>query len=83
MPNIQVSEQTLLLIDVLAKLVLELYEKREKGLDFVLVRDIPFELLREFDENVAKPFYAGGLDQAIKDLMQKAVQKLKQGKEPN
>lgn len=80
MPNIQVSEQTLRFIDVLSKLVLELYEKRDKGLDFVLVRDIPFELLREFEEKIVKPFYAGGLNQAIKDLMWKAVQEQKQGK---
>ncbi len=80
MPNMQVSEQTLQFLDELAKLVLELHEKREKGLDFVLVRDIPLELLREFEENIVKSFYPGGLNQAIKDLMQKAVQERKQRK---
>jgi len=80
MRTMQVSEQTLRFLDVLAKLVLELHEKREKGLDFVLIRDIPFELLREFEENIVKSFYPGGLDQAIEDLMRKAVQERKQGK---
>ena len=80
MPNMQVSEQTLQFLDVLARLILELYEKREKGLDFVLIHDIPVELLREFEENIVKLFYPGGLNQAIKDLMRKAVQERKQGK---
>lgn len=80
MPSMQVSEQTLRFLDVLAKLILELHEKREKGLDFILIRDIPAELLREFEENVVRLFYPSGLNQAIKDLMLKAVEETKQGK---
>lgn len=80
MRSMQISEQTLQFLDVLAKLILELHDKREKGLDFILIRDIPSELLREFQENVVKILYPEGLNQAVKDLMRKAVEETKQGK---
>lgn len=38
---------------------------------------IPASLLNEFSENVAKPYYPGGMSQAIKDLMRKAIEKEK------
>jgi len=37
------------------------------------VYDIPAELLHEFSDYVVKPSYPGGIAEAIKDLMRKAV----------
>jgi metal-responsive CopG/Arc/MetJ family transcriptional regulator len=42
--------------------------------------DIPEDLLREFCEYVVKPFYEGGISEAIMDLMRKAVEEQKKGK---
>jgi len=80
MPKVQLSEQTLRFLDVLAKLVLELSERLGQGFDFVLVRDIPIELLREFEENIVKPLYPGGISHAFMELMRKAIQEQKQEK---
>jgi len=38
---------------------------------------IPEELLREFCEFVVKPFYEGGISEALMDLMRKAVEEQK------
>jgi len=75
MSRIQVSEETLEILDVLAKLVLELFERSEQGFEFLLVRDIPADLLKEFDEKIVKPFYHGGHSEAVQDLMRKSIQK--------
>jgi hypothetical protein len=72
--HIQVSEETLGILDVLARLVLELFERYEQGFEFMLVRDIPAELLKEFDEKIVKPFYPGGHSEAVQDLMRKSIQ---------
>jgi len=80
MPKVQLSKQTLRFLDVLAKLLLELSERRVEGFDFVLVRDIPIELLREFEENIVKPLYSGGINHAFMELMRKAIQEQKQEK---
>jgi hypothetical protein len=47
----------------------------------ISVYDIPPELLKEFAAKVVKPYYPGGISQAIKDLMRKAVCKEKEKKE--
>jgi len=39
----------------------------------ITIYDIPASLLSEFSEKVVKPYYAGGISQAIKDIMRKAV----------
>ena len=74
MTHIQVSEETLEILDVLARLVLELFERYEQGFEFMLVRDIPAELLKDFDENIVKPFYPGGHSEAVRDLIRKSIQ---------
>lgn len=74
MTHIQVSEETLGILDVLARLVLELFERYEQGFEFMLVRDIPTELLEEFDEKIVKPFYPGGRSEAVQYLMRKSIQ---------
>jgi len=73
MPYIRVSRETLEIVDALAKLVLELFERYEQGFEFMLVRDIPAELLKEFDEKIVKPFYSGGHSEAVQDLMRKTI----------
>ena len=47
----------------------------------ITIYDIPSNLLHEFSEKVVKPYYPGGISQAIKDLMKKAVEKEKEKKE--
>jgi len=47
----------------------------------ITVYDIPSELVEEFSEKIVKPYYRGGISQAIKDLMKKAVEKEKEKKE--
>jgi hypothetical protein len=42
------------------------------------IPDVPTELLHEFSEKVMKPFYKGGVSEALRDLMQKAVNEQKQ-----
>ena len=74
MTHVRVSEETLGILDVLARLVLELFERYEQGFEFILVRDIPAELLKEFDEKIVKPFYHGGHSEAVRDLMRKSIQ---------
>lgn len=39
----------------------------------ITIYDIPTELLHEFGEKVIKSYYTGGISEAIKDLMQRAV----------
>jgi len=47
----------------------------------ITIYDIPSELIEEFSEKIVKPYYPGGISQAIKDLMKKAVEKEKEKKE--
>jgi len=42
------------------------------------IYDIPASLLSEFSDKVVKPCYPGGISQAIKDLMRKAVKEQKE-----
>jgi len=44
----------------------------------ITIYDVPSELVHEFSEKVMKPFYTGGASEAVKDLMQKAVDEQKQ-----
>jgi hypothetical protein len=44
----------------------------------ITIYDIPTELLHEFGKKVIEPLYKGGISEAIKDIMQKAVQEQKQ-----
>lgn len=81
MPHIQVSEETLEILDVLAKLVLELFDRYEQGFECFLVRDIPAKLLKEFDEKIVKqryPYFGEAINiarsEAFQDLMRKAIQ---------
>lgn len=39
------------------------------------IYDIPAELLKEFAVKVVQPKYPGGVSEAIRDLMRKAVQR--------
>jgi len=43
----------------------------------ITIYDIPSELVKEFNKQIVKPHYPGGISQAIKDLMRKAVEKEK------
>jgi len=47
----------------------------------ITIYDIPANLLHEFSEKTVRPYYPGGISQAIKDLMKKAVEKEKEKKE--
>lgn len=47
----------------------------------ITIYDIPSELIKEFSEKIVKPYYLGGISQAIKDLMRKAINKEKEKKE--
>jgi hypothetical protein len=47
----------------------------------ITIYDIPANLLHEFSEKVVRLYYPGGISQAIKDLMKKAVEKEKEKKE--
>jgi len=47
----------------------------------ITIYDIPANLVYEFSEKVVKPYYPGGISQAIKDLMKKAIEKEKEKKE--
>jgi hypothetical protein len=42
------------------------------------IYDIPASLLKQFSQNVIKPHYPGGVSDAIKDLMRKAVNEKQQ-----
>jgi hypothetical protein len=42
------------------------------------IYDVPASLLRQFSQNVIKPYYPGGVSDAIKDLMRKAVNEKQQ-----
>ena len=44
----------------------------------ITIYDIPANLVHEFSEKVVKPYYPGGISQAIKDLMRKAAKKEKE-----
>jgi len=37
------------------------------------IYDVPASLLREFGEKIVRPNYPGGVSEAIKDLIQKAI----------
>jgi len=39
----------------------------------ITIYDIPSELVKEFSEKIVRPHYPGGISQAIKDLMRKAI----------
>lgn len=41
----------------------------------ITIYDIPADLLHEFSEKAVKPYYPGGISQAIKDLMWKTIEK--------
>jgi len=47
----------------------------------ITIYDVPSELVKEFSEKIVKPYYRGGISQAMKDLMRKAVKKEKEKKE--
>lgn len=47
----------------------------------ITIYDIPASLLSEFSDRIVKPYYPGGISQAIKDLMNKAIEKEKEKKE--
>jgi len=47
----------------------------------ITIHDIPSSLVKEFSEKIVKPYYPGGISQAMKDLMKKAVEKEKEKKE--
>jgi len=53
-------------------------KKMSEGSANITITGVSAELLHEFSEKVMKPLYAGGISEAIKDLMQKAVEKQKQ-----
>ena len=81
MPHIQVSEETLEILDIIAKLVLELFDRYEQGFECFLVRDIPAKLMKEFDEKIVKKRYPHlgeainiARSEAFQDLMRKAIQ---------
>ncbi|MEM2107968.1 MAG: hypothetical protein QXL10_01610 [Candidatus Bathyarchaeia archaeon] len=38
------------------------------------IRNVPLELLAQFDERIVKKLYPGGRSEAIRDLMRKAIQ---------
>ena len=42
------------------------------------IYDVPSELVKEFSTRIVKPYYPGGISQAIEDLMRKAVRKEKE-----
>lgn len=44
------------------------------------IYDIPESLLIEYAQRIVQPYYPGGISVAIKDLMQKAVEKVQNGK---
>jgi len=37
------------------------------------IYDVPASLLREFGERIIRPSYPGGVSEALKDLMRKAI----------
>jgi hypothetical protein len=43
----------------------------------ITIYDVPSELVKDFSDKIVKPYYPGGISQAIKDLMKKAVEKEK------
>jgi hypothetical protein len=43
----------------------------------ITIYDVPADLLHEFSERVMKPYYPGGITEALVDLMRKAVQERK------
>jgi len=45
------------------------------------IYDVPAGLLREFGEKVVRPSYPGGVNEAIKDLLRKAI--MEQESRPN
>jgi hypothetical protein len=44
----------------------------------ITICDVPADLLHEFSERVIKPYYTGGITEALIDLMRKAVQEQKE-----
>lgn len=49
----------------------------------IQVRNVPEKTLKEFDEQVVKPFYPGGRSEAIRDLMRKFTREYKEVKANN
>lgn len=47
----------------------------------IKIHDVPAKLVKDFNEYVVKPHYSGGMSQALKDLMRKAIEKEKTKKE--
>ena len=43
----------------------------------ITIYDVPESLVREFAEKVVRPMYPGGVSDAIKDLLRKAVEEQK------
>ena len=43
----------------------------------ITIYDVSSELVKEFSTRIVKPYYPGGISQAIKDLMRKAIKKEK------
>jgi hypothetical protein len=44
----------------------------------ITIHNVPESLLKEFAEKIIRPAYPGGVSDAIKDLMRKAVEEKKQ-----
>jgi hypothetical protein len=44
----------------------------------ITIYGVPADLLHEFSEKVIKPYYSGGITEALIDLMRKAVQEQKE-----
>jgi hypothetical protein len=48
------------------------WETKEMSVS-ITIYDVPESLVREFAEKVVRPMYSGGVSDAIKDLMRKAI----------
>ena len=48
------------------------WETKEMSVS-ITIYDVPESLVREFAEKVVRPLYSGGVSDAIKDLMRKAI----------
>jgi len=50
----------------------------KRGYVNITIYDIPAELVKGFTEKIVKPFYPGGISEAIRDLMRKAIREQKE-----
>ena len=57
----------------MAKKLVPLAVAEEELLVDLTFHNLPANLLKEFALQVVKPYYAGSLSEAVKDLMEKAV----------